>query len=129
MMMMLIQLRMKNVRLLRIDDASMDTKFNDFAKRHRPTLGRTDKAAYRDAMDASKNNLVAHLGDHLHSGEIFFSTGDSKKPLQRLVGHASHGTENGESESGQSLVQARGHALRRMTAEQLLSLKERKSDR
>ena len=38
-----------------IDDASMDTKFDDFAKRERPTLGTTDTAAHRDAMDASKN--------------------------------------------------------------------------
>ena len=41
-----------------IDDASMDTKFDDFAKRHGPTLRRTDTAAYRDAMDASKNNVI-----------------------------------------------------------------------
>ena len=32
-----------------IDDAYMDTKFDDFAKRHGPTQGRTDTAAYRDA--------------------------------------------------------------------------------
>ena len=37
-----------------VDDASMDTKFDDFAKRDRPTLGRTDTAAYKDKMDASK---------------------------------------------------------------------------
>ena len=40
--------------LLMVDDASIDTKFDDFAKRRRPTLGPTDTAAYRDAMDASK---------------------------------------------------------------------------
>ena len=42
-----------------INDASMDTKFDDFAKRDGPTErrsdGATDTAAYRDAMDASKN--------------------------------------------------------------------------
>ena len=37
------------------DDASTDTKIDDFAKRHRPTLGQTDTAAYRDAVDAPKN--------------------------------------------------------------------------
>ena len=37
-----------------IDDASMDTKFDDFAKRDGPTDGRTDTPAYWDAMDASK---------------------------------------------------------------------------
>ena len=40
-----------------IDDTSMDTKFDDFAKRHGPIPLRTDTAAYRDAMDASKNDL------------------------------------------------------------------------
>ena len=38
-----------------IDDAYMDTKFDDFAKSHGQTHGQTDTAAYRDAMDASKN--------------------------------------------------------------------------
>ena len=41
-----------------IDDASMDSKFDNFAKRDGPTDGRTDgrtyTVAYRDAMDASK---------------------------------------------------------------------------
>ena len=46
-----------------INDASMDTKFDDFAKRHGPTLRRTDTAAYRDAMDASKNGNVSSSDD------------------------------------------------------------------
>ena len=37
-----------------IDDASMDTKLDDFTKCHGPTYGRTYTVAYRDAMDASK---------------------------------------------------------------------------
>ena len=45
-----------------IDDASMDTKFDDFAKRDRATERRTDAAtdtaAYWDAMDASKNQVA-----------------------------------------------------------------------
>ena len=40
-----------------IDDASMDTKFHDFAKHYGPTPGRTDTAAYRDAIDASKKSV------------------------------------------------------------------------
>ena len=36
-----------------IDDASMDAKCDDFAKRNGPT----DTTAYRDAMDASKKVL------------------------------------------------------------------------
>ena len=39
------------------DDASKDTKFDDFAKRYRPTLRPTDTAAYRDAIDASKKQM------------------------------------------------------------------------
>ena len=39
-----------------IDDASMDAKFDDFAEHYQSTPGRTDTAAYRDAIDASKND-------------------------------------------------------------------------
>ena len=35
----------------------MDKEFDNFAKRHGPTLGRTNTAAYRDAMDASKKQM------------------------------------------------------------------------
>ena len=42
-----------------VDDASMDTKFDDFAKRHGPTQGQTYTAAYRVAMDASKNSFLS----------------------------------------------------------------------
>ena len=48
-----------------IDDASMDTKFDDFAKHYGPTPGRTDRAAYRDAIDASKNRIVLLLYESL----------------------------------------------------------------
>ena len=40
-----------------IDDVSMDTKLDDFAKSHGPTQGTTDTVAYRDAMDAFKKYL------------------------------------------------------------------------
>ena len=40
--MTMIQLRMMNIWLLMIDDASMDTKYDDFAKRDGPTDRRTD---------------------------------------------------------------------------------------
>ena len=40
-----------------IDDASMETKFDNFANHDGPTQGQTFTAAYRDAMDASKNKL------------------------------------------------------------------------
>ena len=73
--MMIIQLRIINICLLMIEDASMDTKFDDSAKSDGATDrfsrdlangyggtdgrtdGRTDTAAYRDAMDASKNAI------------------------------------------------------------------------
>ena len=72
MMMMLIQLRMIDILLLMIDDAAIDTKFDNFAKRDGATErrierrsdgrsdGRSDEAtgrqtAYWDAMNASKN--------------------------------------------------------------------------
>ena len=40
-----------------------------------------------------------NLGDHLHSGELFFSTGNGEEALQRLVGDSGNGAENGETES------------------------------
>ena len=57
MMMMLIQSRMIDILLLMIDDASIDTKFDDFAKRDGPTDGPTDTPAHWDAMDAFKKNV------------------------------------------------------------------------
>ena len=45
-----------------IDDVSMDTKLDDFAKSHGPTRGTTDTVAYRDAMDASKKELKMCIG-------------------------------------------------------------------
>ena len=43
MVVMTIQLGMMNIWLLMIDDASMDTKFDDFAKRDGRTDGATDR--------------------------------------------------------------------------------------
>ena len=60
-----------------IDDASMDTKFDGFAKRdgatERRTDGATDTAAYWDAMDASKNVIgrwVWVIGRSARSGSV-----------------------------------------------------------
>ena len=61
-----------------IDDASTETKLDDFAERHRPTLGRTDRAAYRDAMDASKKSgdewaeMPVWDRDNTHTISLFF---------------------------------------------------------
>ena len=49
-----------NVWLLTIDNASIDKKFDNFAKREGATERRTDTAAYWDAMDASKKKCVAN---------------------------------------------------------------------
>ena len=38
-----------------MDDASMETKFDDFVNHDGPTQGQTYTAANRDAMAASKN--------------------------------------------------------------------------
>ena len=48
------ELRMMNIWLLMIDDAFIDAKYDNFAKRDGRSDGATDTAAYWDAMDASK---------------------------------------------------------------------------
>ena len=66
MMMALIQLIMMNVLLLMIDDASMDTKSDDFAKSDGPTERRSD-----GPMDRQTQRLIGMRWTH-PKRRIFF---------------------------------------------------------